>query len=320
MESTAQRPLQAYNTKGYRLRNIGIHNAFRSIAPGLILCNGCLLSSQDQSYSFLDSSMTGLLTCLGDPLLRLVIYLNELAHLCGDICASIFRSKIRWRLVAKQMVTIGFGSQLQVIVTGAFTGAVFAAQVYYKFNQLGFESVVGGIAALAMCRELGPVLTALMLTSRVGAAMAAELGTMKVTEQIDALRSLGVHAVDYLVTPRIIAMFFSVPLLVGESIRFGIAAARLMVVNFYQVPGTFYDDQLSKNAGIVDIGFGMAKGLVFGLLIVLISCHQGLNVRQGAVGVGRGTTAAVVLASMAILVSNFFLTIALNYIWPVART
>src|SRR6187402_1186542 len=163
--------------------------------------------------------------CLGSPLLRLTEYLGDLVVLTGEVWHSLVRSRIRWGLVAKQLVTIGFGSQLQVIVTGAFTGAVFAAQVYYKFNQLGFESTVGGIVALAMARELGPVLTALMLTSRVGASMAAEIGTMKVTEQVDALRSLGVHPVDYLVAPRFLAMIFSVPLLIGESIRFGMGAA-----------------------------------------------------------------------------------------------
>lgn len=256
----------------------------------------------------------------GNPLTQLINYLGELAVLTGELWYSLVRSRIRWGLVAKQLVIIGFGSQLQVIVTGAFTGAVFAAQVYYKFNQLGFESVVGGIVALAMARELGPVLTALMLTSRVGAAMAAEIGTMKVTEQVDALRSLGVHPVDFLVAPRFIAMIFSVPLLIGESIRFGMGAARLMVVGLYDVPEAFYEDQLSKNFGLDDVWFGMAKGLVYGYLIVIVCCHQGLNVRQGAVGVGRGTTSAVVISSLAILIINFFLSLLLNFIWPIART
>jgi phospholipid/cholesterol/gamma-HCH transport system permease protein len=260
------------------------------------------------------------LRCLGTPVLRLTEYLGELAVLTGELWHALVRSRIRWGLVAKQLVTIGFGSQLQVIVTGAFTGAVFAAQVYYKFNQLGFESTVGGIVALAMARELGPVLTALMLTSRVGASMAAEIGTMKVTEQLDALRSLGVHVVDYLVAPRFLAMLFSVPLLIGESIRFGMAAAKLIAVGLFNVPSAFYDDQLEKNFALESLWFGMTKGFVFGYLIVIVCCHQGLNVRQGAVGVGRGTTSAVVISSLGILIVNFFLTLALNQIWPVVRT
>ncbi len=264
--------------------------------------------------------MSSFLRWLGNPLLQITNYLGELAVLTGEVWHSLLRTRIRWSLVAKQMVIIGFGSQLQVIVTGAFTGAVFAAQVYYKFNQLGFESVVGGIVALAMGRELGPVLTALMLTSRVGAAMAAEIGTMKVTEQVDALRSLGVHPVDFLVSPRFIAMLISVPLLITESVTFGMGAARLLTVGLFDVPAAFYADQVHKNFNSDDIFFGMSKGLMFGYLIVIICCHQGLNVKQGAVGVGRGTTSAVVISSLAILIVNFFLTLALNYVWPIAKT
>jgi phospholipid/cholesterol/gamma-HCH transport system permease protein len=115
-------------------------------------------------------------------------------------------------------------------------------------------------------------------------------------------------------------MIFSVPLLIGESIRFGMGAARLMTVGLYNVPEAFYEDQLYKNFDLDNLWFGMTKGLVFGFLIVVICCHQGLNVRQGAVGVGRGTTSAVVITSLAILIVNFFLTLALNYVWPVART
>lgn len=263
--------------------------------------------------------MTGLLMTLGRPVVDLIRHLGELAQLVREVGVSILRYKVRWKLVIFQMVSIGFGSQMQVIVTGAFTGAVFAAQVYYKFNQLGFQSVVGGVVALAMCRELAPVLTGLMLTSRVGAAMAAEIGTMKVTEQVDALRALGVHPVDYLVTPRFIAMVCSMPILIAESILFGMWASKLIVVTLYNVPEAFYLDQLEKNTDLTDIAFGVTKGLVFGILIVLISCHQGLRASQGAVGVGRGTTAAVVITSLAILIVNFFLTIALNFIWPVAR-
>lgn len=268
------------------------------------------------SFSF----MSRFLRLLGLPLVRLLDYLGDLALLARDIGYSLLFARIRWGLVARQLVTIGFGSQLQVIVTGAATGAVFAAQVYYKFNQLGFETVVGGIVALAMARELGPVLTGLMLTSRVGAAMAAEIGTMKVTEQVDALRSLGVHPVDYLVTPRFLAMLFSVPLLIAESIRFGIAASKLIVVGFFDVPEAFYLDQVDKNTDLTDLAFGMTKGVVFGALIVLVCCHQGLNVKSGAVGVGKGTTAAVVITSLSLLVVNFFLTLILNFVWPIART
>jgi phospholipid/cholesterol/gamma-HCH transport system permease protein len=264
--------------------------------------------------------MAKFLRYLGRLILTFCTYLGALAGLVGESVASIARHPIRWRLVGQQILAIGFGSQLVVIVTGAFTGAVFAAQVYLKFNQLGLSSSVGTLVSLAMCRELGPVLTAVMLTGRVGAGMAAEIGTMKVTEQVDALRAMAVHPVDYLVTPRLIAMIISVPLLIAESITFGIYASYVIVVGFFRIEPSFYERQLVLHTEMGDILFGMTKGFVFGILIVLISCHQGLNVRGGSLGVGRATNASVVFSSLAILIVNFFLTLALNYIWPIGTT
>jgi phospholipid/cholesterol/gamma-HCH transport system permease protein len=263
--------------------------------------------------------MVTFLKYLGTLFLSLCSYLGALSGLVGEIVISVVRYPIRWRLVGQQVVAIGFGSQLVVMVTGAFTGAVFAAQVYLKFNDLGLSSSVGTLVSLAMCRELGPVLTAVMLTGRVGAGMAAEIGTMKVTEQVDALRAMAVHPVDYLVSPRLIAMVLSVPLLIAESITFGIYASYVIVVGFYRIEPAFYERQLVGHTDMGDIFFGMTKGFVFGILIVIISCHQGLNVRGGSLGVGRATNASVVLSSLAILIVNFFLTIALNYLWPIAH-
>jgi phospholipid/cholesterol/gamma-HCH transport system permease protein len=263
--------------------------------------------------------MTSIIRQLGSSFLQMCIYLGELWALFADVAASLFRSRIRWRLIIHQVAQIGFGSQLVVIVTGAFTGAVFAAQIYMKFEELGLSSSVGGLVSLAMSRELGPVLTAVMLTGRVGAGMAAELGTMKVTEQVDALRSMSIHPVDYLVTPRMVGMIFSVPLLIAESVYFGIKASYFIAVDLYRVEPSFYERQLKSFTEVGDILFGISKGLFFGALIVLIACHQGLQVRGGAVGVGRATNTSVVLGSLAILISNFFLTMLLSYIWPVAH-
>jgi phospholipid/cholesterol/gamma-HCH transport system permease protein len=263
--------------------------------------------------------MIRLLTFLGKTYGEFAVYLAKLAGLAREVTQSLVRHRIRWGLVFQQVASIGFGSQLVVIVTGAFTGAVFAAQVYLKFQELGLSSSVGGLVSLAMSRELGPVLTAIMLTGRVGAGMAAELGTMQVTEQVDALRSMAVHPVDYLVTPRMVAMLISVPLLIAESIAFGIYAAKFIAVSLYRVEASYYERQLRAFTELGDIFFGMTKGLFFGAIIVIISCYQGLAVRGGAVGVGRATNAAVVQSCLAILVSNFFLTILLNYLWPVSR-
>ena len=172
------------------------------------------------------------------------------------------------------------------------TGAVFAAQTYFQFNKLGVASGVGAVVSAALFRELGPVLTGLMVTGRVGAAMSAEIGTMKVTEQIDALRALAVHPIDYLVVPRMLAMMFSMPLwspnasasgssrpILSRSICSG-SAGRIMA-------------NMERWTTMREIIMGLTKGFCFAILIVFISCHKGLNSREGAVGVGRATTEAV---------------------------
>src|SRR3954471_231956 len=158
----------------------------------------------------------------------------------AETLRSIFSHKIRWRLMMNQIVEIGLRSQLVVMITGAFTGAVFAAQTYFQFNKLGIGSGVGAVVSVAICRELGPVLTALMVTGRVGAAMSAEIGTMKVTEQIDALRALAVHPIDYLVVPRALAMMISMPLLVAECCAISVIASYVVGVHVLDISGPYH--------------------------------------------------------------------------------
>jgi phospholipid/cholesterol/gamma-HCH transport system permease protein len=155
-----------------------------------------------------------------------------------------------------------------------------------------------------------------MVTGHVGAAMAAEIGTMKVTEQIDALRAMAVHPVDYLVLPRFIAMMVSMPLLIAESIVFGLVASYLVTVVSFGVPHAWFITHITEHTNMEDVTCGMIKGFVFGIIITIICCHQGLMAENGAVGVGRGTTSGVVYASLAILVVNFFMSILLNYFFP----
>lgn len=256
------------------------------------------------------------LEATGAITLRFFAYLGQLVSLLGEMVIAIVSAPPRIRLTGQQLVSIGFGSQLVVIISGAFTGSVFAAQIYFKFSELGLGSATGPVMSLAMCRELGPVLAGLMVAGRVGGAIAAEIGTMKVTEQVDALRSMGVHPVDYLVMPRVFGMLISMPLLVAESIGFGILAGHLLIVNVFHVPAAWFDYQVYAHTSIEDIGIGMIKGLVFGGLIVLISCHEGLRARSGAIGVGKATTSAVVISSLAILISNLFLSFLLNHFFP----
>ncbi len=253
---------------------------------------------------------------LGGSVLGFLTYLGEVGHLVASVADSLVHGRIRGRMVLEQIAETGFRSQPVVIVTGAFTGAVLAAQALFQFKPLGMETGGGALVSVAMLRELGPSVTALMLAGRVGAAMAAEIGTMKVTEQIDALRSMGVHPTDYLVTPRFLAMLIAMPLLIAESAAFGILASLVVGTGTFNVNGAYWLNQMNKHTGGSDVIFAMTKGLIFGMLIVLLSCHQGLKADQGAVGVGRGTTRAMVYSALAILIVNFFLTMLLSLIFP----
>ena len=260
--------------------------------------------------------MTGLIRPVGAAVIASFIYMGEIVVLAGNTFGSIATQKIRWRLFLQQIVEIGLRSQSVVVITGAFTGAVFAAQTFFQFNKLGMGSAVGAVVSVSICRELGPVLTALMVTGRVGASMSAEIGTMKVTEQIDALRALAVHPIDYLVVPRALAMMVSMPLLVAECVGVGIAAGYLVAIGLLEVNGTYYVANMVRWTLMRDIVMALSKAFCFALLIVFISCHKGLTTREGAVGVGKATTEAVVNASLAVLIFNFFLTMMLNIIFP----
>lgn len=253
---------------------------------------------------------------VGQYVLGIVSYLGSLLLLAAEALDSVVRLRIRWRLVFRQILEVGYRSQLVVVVTGAFTGAVFGAQTYFQFHRLSMETAVGAVVAVSMFRELGPVLTGLMVAGRVGAAMSAEIGTMKVTEQIDALRGLGVHPVDYLVVPRLLALMFSMPILVAECVGIGILAGQFVAVNLLGVNKVYYVAYMLKFTASRDIKMALTKGFCFAILIAFIACREGLSARDGAVGVGRATTTAVVNCSLAILILNFFLTMVLNIFYP----
>lgn len=244
------------------------------------------------------------------------VYMGQTALLALESGRSIFGGRIRMRLVLRQFVDIGYGSQLVVIVTGAFTGAVFTAQTFYQFSTLGMSSAVGPVVAVALFRELGPVLTGLMVAGRVGAAMSAEIGTMKVTQQLDALRALAVNPIDYLVVPRVVAMLISMPLLVGECVFFGILASYFVATSLLGVSSIYFLQNIWRFIDGHNIVMALLKAFIFAIIIVFISCQQGLTTREGAVGVGKATTEAVVICSLSILIANFFLTMALNIIFP----
>jgi phospholipid/cholesterol/gamma-HCH transport system permease protein len=257
-----------------------------------------------------------MVTTLGRIVLSLIKYLGELALLAKETVVSVVVAKLRVGLFVRQLFEVGWRSQLVVIVTGMFTGAVLTAQTYFQFSKLGMKSAVGSVVAVSLFRELGPVLTGLMVAGRVGASIAAEIGTMKVTEQIDALRSLGVHPTDYLVVPRVLALLCSMPMLVAESIGLAIIASYYVGTQVLDISAPYYVSNLLRYTGPRDIKMALIKGFCFAIIIALVSCHQGLNAKEGAVGVGRAPTEAVVISSLSILIANFFLTFALNIIFP----
>jgi phospholipid/cholesterol/gamma-HCH transport system permease protein len=232
--------------------------------------------------------------------------------LCREIAASLGTVKPVWRDVVYQLYFIGVRSQSVVVITGMFTGMVLCAQAFFQFHRVKMDSATLAVVSVTMGSELGPVLTGLMVAGRVGAAIAAEIGTMRVTEQIDALRTLAAHPVDYLVVPRFLAMLLAMPLLTVECIALGIAAAYLVAAFLLGINQADAWHQMIHYTDVNDMLTGIIKTFIFGSVIAVVSCYKGLNCPQGAEGVGHATTEAVVYSSIAILVSNFFLTMLLN--------
>jgi len=215
-------------------------------------------------------------------------------------------------LVIDQMYQIGFLSLPVVTITGFSTGLVLAAQAFYQLADKGLGSTTGLLVGKSMLTEIGPVLTAFMVTGRVGSSMTAMLGSMRVTEQIDALRSMAVNPLRYLVAPRVIACVLMLPLLTVFSAVIGIYGGYLISVHIFGMTAQGYFDPMPANITYFDFWMGVIKGFVFGFLISTISCYKGMTTRGGAAGVGRATTNSVVISYSYILIINFMLTIGLN--------
>lgn len=237
----------------------------------------------------------------------------------GDYAIMIFRVIVMtikrppsWALVRDQMYDIGVLSLPVVAITGFSTGMVLAAQSHFQLSDKGLAGATGLMVTKAMMVELGPVLTAFMITGRVGAAMCAHLGTMRVTEQIDALRSMAVSPLGYLVAPRFIAGTFMVPLLTIFSTLMGMFGGYIVAVWYYGMSHSTYMDPLPQHITNFDFASGIIKALIFGVIIVTISCYRGMTTSGGAAGVGRATTNSVVICYSVILITNFLITIALN--------
>jgi phospholipid/cholesterol/gamma-HCH transport system permease protein len=253
-----------------------------------------------------------MIASLAKRILNSVGALGQTTMLFAETVHSIFARRPSWRDLLYQIHFIGVRSQSVVIITGAFTGMVLCAQTYFQFHKVKMDTATLAVVSVSMSSELGPVLTALMVVGRVGAAMAAELGTMRVTEQIDALRTLATHPTDYLVVPRLLGTFIALPLLTAEAIVVGIAAAYLVGIYLLGIDATYAWANMIKYSRAQDVITGLIKAFIFGGILATVSCYKGMNCGQGAEGVGRATTEAVVLSSISILISNFFITLLLT--------
>ncbi|MFH1136537.1 MAG: ABC transporter permease [Pseudomonadota bacterium] len=252
--------------------------------------------------------MFKILEMLGRPAMHALEEMGRILFMLAGALTWAVRPPYRFRSIFKQMEFIGVNSLFVVILTGAFTGAVFTLQSYYGFKQFGAEGMVGMTVALAMARELGPVLTALMVTGRAGSAMAAELGTMRVTEQIDALYVMATNPIKYLVVPRVLAGLIVLPLLTAIANFVGVLGAYLVGVDLLGINAGLFVGNIITYVDMSDLVNGLVKSAVFGGVMSLIGCYKGFYASGGAEGVGKATTEAVVLSSIIILISNYMLT------------
>lgn len=222
--------------------------------------------------------------------------------------AWVLRPPQRLRLIVHHVRTIGVDSLSVVILSGIFTGMVMGLQGYYSLRKFNAESFLGSAAAIGLLRELGPVLSAFMVTGRTGSAMAAEIGSMKVTEQIDALYSMAVNPVQYLVSPRIIAGLISMPLLTAIFDVVGLYGAFLVGVKLLGVSSGSFLAGMENSTVFNDFFSGLLKSVSFGLIITWVCCYKGFNASPSALGVGEATTQSVVLCFVLILVWDYFMT------------
>lgn len=235
-------------------------------------------------------------------------YLGIFGLFLVDINHTLFTKKLKFEKIIEQIKRIGVESLGIIILTGSFAGMVFALQSYIGFQRVGGEQYIGAVVALGMIRELGPVLTALMTIGRAGSAITAEIGSMQITEQIDALKTLRINIFQYLVIPRIVASVISLPLLALFSMICGILGGYFICVNILSLNPQDYTTSITTYVELSDITGGMVKSAAFGLILGLVCTYKGIFTSGGARGVGIATTKAVVLSSISTLAANYMIT------------
>lgn len=243
--------------------------------------------------------------------LVLMGFFNEIGALIvlwRTVVAQVFTGKLHWRNFKEQIVHLGYDSLPIVLITAFFIGMVFAMQITKEFLKYGAGRAVGGVISIAIWRELAPVLAAVIVAGRVGSAIAAELGSMKVTEQVDAVTSFGVDPDYYLVTPKVAALTFMLPVLVALFDIIAILGSYFMSVQVMGLNPMLFYTSVNEMATLGDLAGGLFKATIFGLCIALISCRQGLSTEGGALGVGIATMKSVVMSLLAVFILNYFLS------------
>ena len=245
---------------------------------------------------------------IGEHVLALVRKMGQMFLFLLQALAWIFRPPFRGQQILKQLHFIGYKSTFVVVLTAVFTGMVLALQGYYSLRKFGSEGLLGSAVALSMIRELGPVLASLMVTARSGSAMTAEIGIMRITEQIDAMETMAINSLQYLISPKIMAALVAVPLLVAIFDVVGIYGGYLVGVQLLGVSGGSYWSSIESAVEWEDVHGGILKSISFGVIISWVCCYKGYFTTMSAEGLGKATTEAVVLSSVLILVWDYFLT------------
>jgi phospholipid/cholesterol/gamma-HCH transport system permease protein len=243
-----------------------------------------------------------------NPLTRIIVEIQEITFLLWRMIKGLRKRPHYFPEIINQMDKIGVGSVGIVILTGFFTGGVLILQTYPTLEYYGAQSNAGQGIAASLIRELGPVLTALMVAGRVGSAISAELGSMVVSQQIDAMRALGTSPARKLVTPRVIALLISLPLLTIAADLFGLIGGGLVARQLHGLDVNIYISSVRTGTNVNDLITGLIKPCFFGLIIGMVSCHKGLTTTGGTVGVGVSTTQAVVVSSVCVIIADFFLS------------
>lgn len=252
--------------------------------------------------------MTNFLSNIGKVVINFLEVSGRLSIFCFNVIGSAFRRPLYLKSVLEQMMEIGYYSLPVVGLTAIFTGAVLALQSYTGFSRFSAESAIASVVVLSITRELGPVLAGLMVAGRVGASIAAEIGTMRITEQIDALITLSTNPIKYLVAPRVIAAVLMMPCLVLVADIIGVMGGYFISIYTLGFSQDIYLQNTYQYLEVKDITSGLIKSAVFGFIIAIVGCYSGYYSNKGAQGVGNATTNAVVISSIMILLTNYLLT------------